>query len=159
MRILAAVLSLMVPLATGAAEPIKTAEHQVLFRTEGAFEDVKENIRLAIENQGLVINYVAQVGDMLARTGADLGFTEHTYLAGDVMEFCSADLTRKMVAADPTNLVFCPYAVHLYELTAEPGVIYVGYKRPVPVGSDESKASLAAIDKLLETIVNEALAW
>lgn len=148
-------------LSTGAfaANPVKSTDHQVLFRTEGVFEEVKENVRLAIENQGLVINYTAQVGDMLERTGNDLGFTDHTYLAGDVVEFCSADLTRRMVAADPANLVFCPYAVHLYELVAEPGVIYLGYKRPMPVGSDASRAALEEIDALLADIVNEALAW
>lgn len=154
-----AVFALVLFSLGASAEPVKTTEHQVLFKTEGVFDEVKENVRLAIENQGLVINYTAQVGDMLERTGNDLGFTDHTYLAGDVMEFCSADLTRKMVAADPSNLVFCPYAVHLYELAAEPGVIYVGYKRPMPVGNEESQAALMAIDDLLARIVEEALAW
>ena len=142
-----------------AADLVSSTPHQVLYKTEGKFADVKENIQLAVENQGLVINYTAQVGDMLQRTGSDLGFTDHTYLAGDVVEFCSADLTRRMVAADPANLVFCPYAVHFYELVDEPGTVYVGYKRPLPVGNEESQAALMAIDGLLDTIVTEALSW
>lgn len=159
MNSLVLTLALAASPVADAAEPIKISEHQVLYSTEGAFSEIKENLQFAIENQGLVINYTAQVGDMLERTGSDLGFTDHTYLAGDVVEFCSADLTRRMVEADPTNLVFCPYAVHFYELTAEPGTIYVGYKRPLPVGNDASRAALGEIDDLLKTIVTEALSW
>lgn len=159
MRILTLALVLFVSSSAHALEPIKDTVHQVLYKTEGSFEDVKENIRLSIEGQGLVINYTAQVGGMLERTGKDLGHIDHTYLGGDVMEFCSADLTRKMVAVDPTNLVFCPYAVHLYERVAEPGVIYVGYKRPQSVGSEASQVALKTIDDLLSNIVIEALSW
>ncbi len=157
-RIVVLALALL-PFAVQAQDLVKDSDHQRLYKTEGAFEEVKENIVLAIENQGLVINYIAQVGGMLERTGNDLGFTDHTYSAGDVLEFCSADLTRKMVAADPSNLVFCPYAVHVYELSAEPGVVYVGYKRPVLVGNQESQDSLQAIDDLLAAIVRDSLAW
>ncbi|GJL82352.1 MAG: hypothetical protein DHS20C01_19860 [marine bacterium B5-7] len=159
MKILFLILALTVATASYALEPIKDEVHQVLFKVDGDFNDVKENVGLAIENQGLVINYTATVGDMLERTGNDLGLTDHTYMAADVIEFCSAALTRKMVAADPSNLVFCPYGIHLYELRKEPGVIYVGYKRPQLVGNDESKAALESIEELLSTIVNEALAW
>jgi hypothetical protein len=160
MRTLAIFLALVLPVAGAQAlEPIKSEQHQVLYQVDGEFSEIKENLRLAIENQGLVINYVAQVGGMLERTGEDLGFTDHLYSAGDVLEFCSADLTRAMVEADPANLVFCPYAIHVYELNAEPGKIYAGYKRPMAVGSAESRDSLNAIDDLLNTILQEGLAW
>ena len=158
MRTLAFLLALALPCASALAiEPVKSEAHQILYQVDGDFDEVKENLRLAIENQGLVINYIAQVGAMLERTGEDLGFTD--YSAGDVLEFCSADLTRDMVDADPSNLVFCPYGIHIYELNAEPGKIYVGYKRPIPAGSQESQDSLKAIDDLLAAIVEEALAW
>ncbi len=159
MKIVSLFVALFVSVAVQALEPVKSELHQVLFKTEGNFADVKENVELAIENEGLVINYIAQVGGMLERTGEDLGLTDHIYEAGDVLEFCSAGLTREMVAADHTNLVFCPYAVHVYELVAEPGIVYVGYKRPQPVGNEASQAALRKIDDLLARIVNEALAW
>ncbi len=159
MRFLIILLVIALPAGAVALEPVKSTSHQVLYRVEGDLAEVKENLRLAIEAQGLVVNYVAEVGDMLERTGKDLGFDDPIYVAGDVIEFCSATLTRDMVVADPSNLVFCPYAVHVYELTAEPGVIYAGYKRPMPVGNEASRAALAAIDDLLKAILTEGLAW
>lgn len=147
------------PATTLALEPVKSTDHQVLYRVEGEFSEIKENLRLAIENQGLVVNYVAEVGDMLARTGRDLGFGDPVYTAGDVLEFCSATLTRDMVLADPANLVFCPYAIHVYALRDEPGVVYAGYKRPIPAGNEASRTALEAIDELLADIMENALAW
>lgn len=158
-RAILLVLALLFASAAPASERVKESPHQVLYRLDGVFDDVKENIQMAIEDQGLVINYIAQVGDMLNRTGKDLGFDEEIYTHGDVIEFCSASLSREMALADPTNLVFCPYAIHVYELAANPGVVYVGWKRPVPVGDDASKAALAKIDDLLAEIVNAATAW
>jgi uncharacterized protein (DUF302 family) len=159
MKISALFCSLLLSLSAYAAEPIRTSDHLMLYKTEGAFSDVNENLRLAIEEQGLVITFTAHVGEMLERTGKDLGLENQVYLAANVHEFCSAGLTHKMVTANTENLVFCPYSVHLYELTAEPGTIYVGYKRPRISGSEDAIASLLAIDDLLNTIVNDALEW
>ena len=149
---------LILSLSAYSAKPIKTSSHQMFYKTEDTFENVEENLRLAIENQGLVITYTAHVGEMLDRTAKDLGIDHHVYVAANVLEFCSAGLTHEMVAANPEDLVFCPYSVHLYELSAEPGVIYVGYKRPRLDGV-EVVAPLEAIDDLLNTIVNDALDW
>jgi len=144
---------------TPAAEKVKETDWQVLFVTDGEFEEVKENVELAITGQGLVIDGVATVGTMLERTKEDLGFTKHIYGAGDVFEFCSASLSRKMMEADPTNLVFCPYTIQVYNVPDEPGKVYVGYRRPNLVGDDASKAALKEVDDLLAAIVKEAIAW
>ncbi len=152
-------LAWLVPGMALALEPVKSTEHQVLYRVQGEYAEVRENVRLAIENQGLVVTYVAGVADMLARTGGDLGFGEPVYAAGEVLEFCSAPLTRDMVVADPANLVFCPYSVHVYALTNEPGVVYAGYRRLPPVGDEASRTALQAIGNLLADILDDALAW
>lgn len=142
-----------------AAEKIKDTEWQVQYVTEGKFEEIKENIQLAITEQGLVIDNVARVGMMLERTAKDLGYKGNVYKHGDVFEFCSAKLSREMMDADPTNLVFCPYTIYVYALADQPNKVYVGYRRPPIVGSDASKQALRNIDKLLAGIVSEALTW
>ena len=38
-----------------------------------------------------------------------------------------------------------------------PKTVYVGYRRPLPVGSAASKKSLEDVEKLLDGIVKEAL--
>ncbi|MDH3378466.1 MAG: DUF302 domain-containing protein [Gammaproteobacteria bacterium] len=142
-----------------AAETIEDSSYQVLYVTEGDFQEVKENLELAISGQGLVINNVATVGEMLEKTGKDLGATRQIYVHGDVIEFCSASLSREMSEADPANIVFCPYTIQIYEVPEQPGNVFVGYRRPPIVGNDRSKAALTKVDALLHAIVNEALAW
>ena len=144
---------------TSAAEKVKETDWQVLFITDGEFEAVKENVELAITGQGLVIDGIATVGAMLERTKEDLGFSKQVYGSGDVFEFCSALLSRKTMEADPTNLVFCPYTIHVYDVPDQPGKVYVGYRRPQLVGNDASRAALKEVDDLLLSIVNEAIEW
>lgn len=145
--------------AAGAAEKVKETADQILFVTEGAFEEVKENVELAVTGQGLVINNVATVGDMLEKTGKDLGATRQVYTHGDVIEFCSAALSREMLEADPFNLVFCPYTIQVFQVPEQPQKVYVGYRRPAVTGSEASRAALQKVDALLAAIVDEALAW
>jgi len=142
-----------------AADKVKETPVQMLYVTEGAFEEVKENIDLAITDQGLVINNIATVGDMLESTGKDLGATRQVYVHGDVFEFCSATLSREMLEADQFNLVYCPYTIQVFEVPEQPGRIYVGYRRPDVTGSEASRMALQKVEALLDTIVNEALSW
>ncbi len=142
-----------------AADKIQDTPHQVLYVTEGTFEEVKSNVELAITDQGLVINNVSTVGDMLQRTGKDLGATRQVYVQGDVLEFCSASLSREMMEADTTNIVFCPYTVQVYATPEEPGKVFVGYRRLPIVGNDASKAAMEKVNALLAKILSEALSW
>jgi hypothetical protein len=59
--------------------------------------------------------------------------------------------------ADPTNIVFCPYIIVYYTLHHDPKTVYVGYRRPLPAGSEASRASIKEIEGLLDGIVKEAL--
>ena len=40
-------------------------------KISASFDDTREAVTMAIENRGLVINYVSHLGEMLERTGAD----------------------------------------------------------------------------------------
>jgi uncharacterized protein (DUF302 family) len=129
----------------------------VVQSVKGEFGDVKERVVTAIENRGLVLNYTALVSTMLERTGKDIGRERQIYAKAEVLEFCSAAVSRSTMEADPRNIVFCPYAIAIYALPKEPGKIYVSYRKPVAIGSGESMKSLREVGKLLDDIVRDAL--
>ena len=124
---------------------------------KGNYEDVKERVVAAIENRGLVIDHTANVGAMLERTGKDIGRDRQVYLKAEVIEFCSAAVSRTTMEADPRNLVFCPYAIALYVLPAEPDKVYLVYRRPLATGSARSMKALREVSKLLDGIARDAL--
>jgi uncharacterized protein (DUF302 family) len=121
------------------------------------FADVKERVVMALENRGLVLNYTARVGDMLERTGRDTGRERPVYGKAEVLEFCSAAISRDTMEADPRNIVFCPYAIAIYTEPQAPGTVHLAYRTPVASGSDRSIRALRAIEELLAGVVNEAL--
>ena len=124
---------------------------------QGDFDNVKERVVSAIESRGLVINYTAHVGTMLERTGKDIGRDRRIYLKADVIEFCSAAVSRATMEADPRNIVFCPYAIAVYVLPGDPGKVYVAYRKPPATGSAQSMKALREVGTLLDGIVQDAL--
>lgn len=127
----------------------------VVRSTKGEFKEVKERVLQAIENRGLVLNYTARIGAMLERTGKDIGAARRVYGDAELLEFCSAKVSRDTMEADPRNIAFCPYGIAIYTLPKEKGRVYVAYRRTDASGP--SAKSLAAVDKLLADIVAEAL--
>lgn len=131
-------------------------DYMKLYTVEGAFEDVRMDIEMAITDRGMVINNVSHIGNMLARTGKDLGAGKQIFQKADALEFCSSTISRRMMETDPHNIVFCPYIIAIYTLPAESNKVYVAFRRPLPVGSAESRQSLVAVEKLLEEIIADA---
>ncbi len=125
--------------------------------TKGDFADIKDRVVMALENRGLVLNYTARVGEMLDRTGRDLGREQRVYDKAEALEFCSAALSRATMEADPNNIVFCPYAIAVYTLPQAPGTVYLSYRAPEESGSDRSVLALREIRRLLADVVAEAL--
>lgn len=116
----------------------------------GSFADVKEAVVMAIENHGLVINYTSHIADMLARTGADIGAGRKIFAEAEIIEFCSAGLSRKMMELDPHNIVMCPFALSIYTLPGEAGKVWLSYRRP------QGKAA-PLVNELLADVVAEAV--
>lgn len=141
-----------------AAPPEKTP-HRVTYTVKASFDEVREQTISAIGNQGLKINNISYIGKMLIRTGKDLGFKEQIYTKAQAFEFCSATVSRETMAADPHNIIFCPYIIQVYELAKQPGTIYLSYRRPTLIGNKRSKVSLVAVEKLLDKIVQDAVSW
>lgn len=141
----------LMPLAAGAQG------HIVTYTAEGAFDDVRLDLETAIINRGLVIDYEAFVGEMLARTAEDVGAERAVFTRADSLQFCSALLSRRMMEADPTHLGFCPHIVFAYEEPGAEGQVQVGYRLLPEAGlSDDSRAALAEINALMDAIAREA---
>ncbi|WP_170407324.1 DUF302 domain-containing protein [Ruegeria arenilitoris] len=122
------------------------AEEIVAVPFDGSFDDATFAVESAIVGQGLVIDYVSHVGDMLNRTGADVGSDKQIFSAADIFVFCSAKISREVMEADPMNIGYCPYTIFVAE--NESGV-QVGY-RSYPDGPMEK------VEALLAGIVEEA---
>lgn len=157
-HLVAMVLALSFPSAWS-ADPAVRDDLLVVYSKPGEFAEVRDSVSDAIKQQGLVINYVAHVGDMLERTGRDLGLDEQLYVHAEVFEFCSAVISREMMAANPMHIGLCPYTIQVFELPESPGTIYIGYRRPPKVADRDSQAALDKVENLLERIVEESLSF
>jgi hypothetical protein len=134
------VLALWVPLAAAQSGPI--ASH----RKAATFDAVKEDIVLAIQAKGFVIDHTSFIGNMLERTAKDVGATKRVFLKAEALQFCSAVVSRRTMEQDPRNIAYCPYVISLYVTPEEPKTVRVVYQRRLP-----------EIDRLLEDILREAL--
>lgn len=119
-----------------------------------AFAEVREDLNNSIINQGLKVDLNGKIGDMLKRTAADIGAKGELYSEAEYFTFCSAQLSRAMMEADPLNMGLCPYVVFVYKRTGSKDVT-VGYKAMPVRGNDGSKKALEKINALLDTILKE----
>lgn len=130
--------------------------YSVIFKAQGKYEDVRDSVRMGIESEGLVINNVGHIADMLDRTGKDIGMTRKIYEGGEQFEFCSASLSRAMMEADPHAIALCPFIISVYKVPGEK-LVYVSYRKPVQTKNPKLKKVLADIEKLQIKIIKEAI--
>ena len=129
---------------------------------EADFEDVLADLQDSIINQGLVIDYVGNVDNMLERTAKAVSSStsaevKSPYLHAKYMQFCSAKLTHKAVSADPQNLSMCPFLVFTYETHANPGKVLLGYRPPTLASSEQSKAISVEVNDFLKGVIDETV--
>jgi len=130
----------------------------VSYSKKAKFEEVRDDLKSAIEAKGLVIDYQSFVNRMLERTGKDVGSGRKLYADAQAFVFCSAALSRKTMEADAANAALCPYSIMVYATAREPEKVVVAYRRPWrPDGSAASKAALKEVEALLDGIAREAL--
>ncbi len=114
---------------------------------DGSFDDATFGVENAIVDKGLVIDYVSHVGDMLNRTGADLGSDVVIFDSARIYLFCSAVVSRKVMEANPDNVAFCPYSVYV---TDKNGLVEIGYQ-------DYPDGPMDMVEELLGDIVEAAM--
>ena len=139
-------------LAAGLALAATTANADgiVSYTTDDSFEDVVFGVENAILDQGLVIDSTSHVGDMLERTRKDVGSDVTIFAHADVYSFCSAQLSRKVMEADPMNIRFCPYDIFVAEMADGDGKTMIGY-RTFPDGP------MQEVQALLDDIARAAI--
>lgn len=135
-------LALFAPVAAFADDP-----RIVIY--DGSFADARFAVENAIVNAGLVIDFESHVGDMLTRTGGDVGSDVTLFKEADIFVFCSAAVSREVMEEDPMNLAHCPYGIFVAE--TDKGVI-IG-RRDYPDGAMEK------VEALLDGIIDEAVAF
>lgn len=123
------------------------AEEAFIYPFDGSFEDATFAVESAIVGEGLVIDYVSHIGDMLNRTGADVGSDKMLFKNADIFLFCSALISRQVMEQDPMNITHCPYGIFVLE--NEDGVM-IGHK-------DYPDGSMQAVENLMQQIVAEAV--
>ena len=153
LRAIAGCLLLSGSLAT---HPGQDDSPYVVYDTKGKYADVLEELTQAVINRGLVVGTTSHVQEMLERTGKDLGRTKHVYENGEVLQFCSAVLSRKATEADPRNIISCPYGIAVWTEPGKPNQVFVGYRRTDPRSPRGSMAALKEVEKLLDEIAREA---
>jgi uncharacterized protein (DUF302 family) len=136
-----------------------TAQPVVTYSKSGAkIDDVRDDLKTAIEAKGFVIDYESHLGQMLERTGKDVGSTKPLYADARVLQFCSAQLSRKMMEANRDNVVFCPYSLAVYAAAEKPDQVFVAYRRPMGSrGGPASRAALNEVNALLDGLAREAV--
>jgi uncharacterized protein (DUF302 family) len=136
--------------ALGLAAQTTTAQEMVTYTTDQSFGDVAFGLESAILDQGLVIDHVSHVGEMLERTRADVGSDVVLYEQADAYSFCSATLSREVMEADPMNIAFCPYDIFIAERADATGEVTIGYRK-FPEGE------MQKVETLLDTIARAAI--
>lgn len=125
------------------------ADEFVTITSDQGFDDITFAVESAIVGRGLVIDMTSHTGEMLERTRADVGSDVVLFDAADIFLFCSADVSRRVMEADPTNIRYCPYSITVYQ---QPGqAVTIGYTR-------RDSESMAPVNDLLADLVAEALA-
>jgi uncharacterized protein (DUF302 family) len=118
------------------------AQEVISYPFDGSFEDAAFGVETAIVGRGLVVDHVSHVGEMLARTAADVGSDVELFAQADVFQFCSALVSRRVMEADPVNIAYCPYGIFVADRAGE---VTIGY-RAFPDGPmQEAQALLDGI--------------
>lgn len=133
-------------LALAATASASFAADAVTYTFDGNFEEATFAVESAIVGKGLVVDYISHVGEMLNRTGADVGSETKLFDNAQIFIFCSAVVSREVMEADPANIVHCPYGIYVAD---SDGAVTIGHR-------DYPEGPMDAVETLLKEIVADA---
>lgn len=119
---------LLATLALTFAASTVSAADRISYDTDQSFDDVTFGLENAILDAGLVIDHVSHTGDMLERTRGDVGSDATLFLNADIYSFCSAQVSREVMEADPMNILFCPYTIFVMVRPDTPDTTTIGFR-------------------------------
>ncbi len=125
---------------------------------DAVFEDTLDAVKETIKGKGINIAHTLPSSGMLGSTGPSFGITEPLLKNGEMVEFCSAKISHQLIQANLQNIVLCPFNIAVYELTAEPGKVYITFRKPYVIDEASIEAT-NAMAKLMIEIIEEAADW
>ena len=140
--------NLILGLAMAGLPQIAIAQDAITYPFDGSFEDASFAIENAIIDRGLVIDYTSHVGEMLNRTAADMGSDVVIFDNAQIFLFCSAAVSRRVMEADPMNIMHCPYGIFVADMGGE---VMIGHR-------DYPDGPMQEVEALLDAIILEATA-
>ena len=140
--------NLILGLAMAGLPQIAIAQDAITYPFDGSFEDASFAIENAIIDRGLVIDYTSHVGEMLNRTAADMGSDVVIFDNAQIFLFCSAAVSRRVMEADPMNIMHCPYGIFVADRDGE---VMIGHR-------DYPDGPMQEVEALLDAIILEATA-
>jgi len=131
---------------------LRAAEDVAVVPLPGSdFVSAREALVEAIEAEGLVVSAQIPFNRMLARTAEAVGQTASPYGDAEIIQFCSSGLAWQMVGEEAGQLALCPLSIAVYRTIAEPGQVFLAYRRP-----GTSSAARLRADELLRHLVVRA---
>lgn len=155
LRLLVLASSALLPIIVSGAGGGAADSPVAVYETEKPYDFVKQDLELAITGRGLIISGTLHIADMMRRTAKDLGFPENVFVKAESLEFCSAVLSHRMAAVDPSNVTICPLVIAVYQTTDAAGKVQVAFRKPVLAG--EAAEVQREAEELLLGIVKEAI--
>ncbi len=143
--------------AAATREASTSPETVVIYAVSGDYDDVWDDVKMALGDRGLVISTISHVGEMIARTGKALGRTRPIFARAKVMSFCSAVISRNMLEQNPHLVAYCPYEIAVYSLPGAETTIYLSY-RHIDWPDPQDRPVLDAVEGLLDGIVRDVAA-
>lgn len=156
--LLGTVLAGTVIAGAGLSHSALGADGYAVYTSESGFDDVLEGLKMAIQERGMYINNVMNMGEMLERTGKDLGMDTPLYEQAESIEFCSAVLSREMGSENPAHVVNCPFIISVYRLPEQTDTTYVAH-REIPADQVEASPAMAKVSAMLQSIAEAAVSW
>lgn len=136
-----------------ATAPPAAAQELVVHALRPAeFDDVHVALIDAIAEQGVATPSESDFGGLLARTAADLGHRPDTYAQARLVSFCSTPIAARLAAESVHNMLYCPLAIAVYRIPAEPDTVYLSYRH------NADSAGGRAAEALLERIIGRTAA-
>jgi uncharacterized protein (DUF302 family) len=139
-------------------DPVAAEGGYAVYESDATFDDVLEAVKLAIEERGMYINNVMHMGEMLERTGKDLGMETPIYGRAESIEFCSAVLSREMTSEEPARIVNCPFIISVYTLPDKEATTFLAH-RVIPQSETDTSAVMAKVSAMLKDVASSAAQW
>ncbi len=125
---------------------------------DAVYADTLATVKDIIKGKGINIAHTLPAGDMLERTGSAYGVKEKVLNNGEIVEFCSAKISHKLIHANPENINICPFSVAVYVLSSDPKNVRLTTRLPY-IRDEASQAASAEMQALVKGIVDEAADW